>query len=132
MTAAAQPMASRHNRLPWAELLRRTFQVDVLTCSECGGRRQVIAYITEPPVVRAILNHLGLPSRALPLAPARDPLLGVNCFSRDDLSAKELLDQYVKTGFRKQLGIRRKLTGNFPKLADQVECFTCNTKIHGH
>ena len=57
-------LAPRHNRLPWAELLRRTFQVDVLTCSKCGGRRQVIAYITEPPVVRAILNHLGLPSRA--------------------------------------------------------------------
>ena len=72
-TPEAQPLAPRHNRLPWAELLRRTFQVDVLTCSKCGGRRQVIAYITEPPVVRAILNHLGLPSRTLPLAPALDP-----------------------------------------------------------
>ena len=71
--APAQPKAARQDRLPWAELLRRTFGVDVLTCSKCGGRRRIIAYITEPPVVRAILDHLGLPSRALPIAPARDP-----------------------------------------------------------
>ena len=38
-----------------------------------AGHRRVLAYITAPRVVRAILHHLGLPSRALPLAPARDP-----------------------------------------------------------
>jgi hypothetical protein len=51
----------------------RSFEVDVLTCGKCGGRRRVLAYITEPPVVRAILEHLRLPSTPLPVAPARGP-----------------------------------------------------------
>jgi hypothetical protein len=72
-TAPAELKVQKQDRLPWAELLRRTFKVDVLTCSKCGGRRRVIAYITDPPVVRAILDRLGLPSRAFPIAPARDP-----------------------------------------------------------
>jgi len=45
----------------------------LLTCSKCGGRRRVLAYIIEPSVVRAILDHLHLPSRPLPIAPARGP-----------------------------------------------------------
>jgi len=67
------PPSTRRQRLPWAELLRRSFAVDVLTCSKCGGLRRVLAYITDPPVVRAILDHLHLPSRPLPVAPARAP-----------------------------------------------------------
>jgi len=44
-----------------------------LLCRRRGGRHRVLAYITEPSVVRAILQHLHLPSTARPLAPARDP-----------------------------------------------------------
>ena len=65
------PPSTRRQRLPWAELLRRSFSVDVLTCSKCGGLRRVLAYITDPLVVRAILDPLHLPSRPLPVAPAR-------------------------------------------------------------
>jgi len=67
------PRSTRRLRLPWAEVLRRSFSVDVLTCSKCGGLRRVLAYITDPPVVRAILDPLHLPSRPLPIAPARGP-----------------------------------------------------------
>ena len=67
------PPSARHQRLPWSDLLKRTWAVDVLTCSKCGGLRRVLAYITAPPVVRAILDHLHLPSRPLPIAPARAP-----------------------------------------------------------
>jgi len=65
------PPSTRRQCLPWAEL----FQFDVLTCSKCGGCRRVLAYITEPRVVRAILQHLRLPSTAPPIVPARDPPL---------------------------------------------------------
>jgi len=57
-------------RIPWAELLLRVFREDVLACP-CGGRRVVLAYLTEPVPVKAILDHLGLPSTGPPLAPAR-------------------------------------------------------------
>jgi hypothetical protein len=46
----------------WAELLSRTFDVDVFACIRCGGRRRVLAYVKEAGGVRAILEHLGLPT----------------------------------------------------------------------
>jgi len=58
------------SRVPWAELLRRVFRDDVLSCP-CGGRRVVLAYLTQPGPVKAILDHLGLRSTGPPLAPAR-------------------------------------------------------------
>ncbi len=51
--------------------MRRVFAIDVLVCPACGGRMRVIAAIEEPRVIRAILDWLGLPARAPPLAPAR-------------------------------------------------------------
>jgi len=57
-------------KIPWAELLQRVFREDVLACP-CGGRRRVIAFITERAVVKAILEHLGLPTTGPPIAPAR-------------------------------------------------------------
>ncbi len=57
----------------WAALLRRTFEVDVLACPKCNGRLRVLAVITGPQPVRQILEHLGQPAHATPLARARDP-----------------------------------------------------------
>lgn len=61
----------RAYRLPWGELLKKVFAHDVFTCSRCGRRRRVLAAMTDPPTVRRILEHLGLPARAPPTAPAR-------------------------------------------------------------
>src|SRR5262249_29931434 len=69
VTARPQPLADP-SRIPWAELLRRVFRDDVLTCP-CGGSRVVLAYLTQPGPVKAILDHLGLPSTGPPIAPAR-------------------------------------------------------------
>jgi hypothetical protein len=60
------------SRIAWAELLRRMYLVDVLACP-CGGRRAIVADISEREVVVAILAHLGLPPFAPPLARARSP-----------------------------------------------------------
>ncbi|HEX5747082.1 MAG TPA: hypothetical protein VFZ09_12635 [Archangium sp.] len=53
--------------------LRRTFAVEVLACVRCGGRRRVLVYVKEAAGVRAILEHLGLPTAGARLAPARGP-----------------------------------------------------------
>ena len=58
------------SRIPWAELLLRVFREDVLLCP-CGGRRVVLAFVTEKKVVKEILEHLGLPTTGPPVAPAR-------------------------------------------------------------
>jgi hypothetical protein len=68
-TGVAKPVGAR---LDWASLLRRVYLVDVLACP-CGGRRRILADITEPDVVAAILVHLGLPTEPPPLARARSP-----------------------------------------------------------
>src|SRR5713226_4190013 len=64
------PTARRPIALPWAELLLRVFREDVLLCP-CGGRRVVLAFVTEKKIVKEILEHLGLPTTGPPVAPAR-------------------------------------------------------------
>ena len=53
----ADSTAPRRNRL-WADLIRRIYELDPLLCPHCGGEMSVIAFITDPPVVRRILGHL--------------------------------------------------------------------------
>jgi len=67
------PHSPYPSRYSWSELMRRVFGIDVLSCVHCGGRRRLIALITDTLVARRILRHLGLPSEAPPLAAARPP-----------------------------------------------------------
>ncbi len=64
------PPSGRH---PWADLLKRVFGLEVLRCPGCGGRRRILAAITQAPVIRAMLVSLGLPAEAPVVASARDP-----------------------------------------------------------
>ncbi|MBF5043284.1 MULTISPECIES: transposase [Myxococcaceae] len=64
---------ARTPRLDWAGLLQRTFALDVFRCTRCGGKRRVLAYLTHPPVVRAILAHVGEATGVAPLAAAQGP-----------------------------------------------------------
>jgi hypothetical protein len=63
--------ASTRARMSWAQLLKRVFAIDLTTCSQCGGPLIILAAIEDPSVIVKILNHLGLPTRAPPRAPAR-------------------------------------------------------------
>lgn len=56
----------RHPNRSWAELMRRTFEMEVLECPYCGGRLRLLAAILDPAAVRAILDCLGPPSRPPP------------------------------------------------------------------
>jgi len=59
-----KPEASQEKRkkywIPWSELLRRTFQIDVTKCLVCGCFVKVISVIKDPAIVCKILRHLGL------------------------------------------------------------------------
>ncbi len=58
--------------IPWAELLKHVYRIDVLECP-CGGRREVKAHVKEPEKIREVLEHLGLWSEAPKAAKAREP-----------------------------------------------------------
>ncbi len=42
----------------WAQRLKRVFNIDMETCSACGGTVKVIACIEDPAVIERILTHL--------------------------------------------------------------------------
>ncbi len=67
------PRARAGYRMRWARLLARVFGHEVLTCPSCGGRRSIIAALTEREAVVKVLAHLGLPTEAPSAAPARAP-----------------------------------------------------------
>jgi hypothetical protein len=50
--------------------MKRVFLVDVLQCERCGGRMKILAAIRPPVLTVKILEAMGLPSRAPPVAPA--------------------------------------------------------------
>ncbi len=52
-------------------LIKRVYEVDPLSCPECGGQMAVVAFI-EPPqgdVIEKILRHCGLWRSSAPRAP---------------------------------------------------------------
>ena len=52
-------------------LIKRVYEVDPLSCPQCGGAMQVVAFI-EPPqgeVIEKILKHAGLWQASAPRAP---------------------------------------------------------------
>jgi hypothetical protein len=67
------PRSASPARIRWAVLLARIYEVLPLLCPACGGSMKVLAFLTDPPVLSAILLHLDLPHRPPPLAPARGP-----------------------------------------------------------
>lgn len=60
-------------RLDWAVMMKRNWGFDVLICPRCRRKMHVISTITEPSVVRKLLEHLGVRASPLTRAPARGP-----------------------------------------------------------
>ena len=72
-TAKHKPATHRSGYRPWAELLKRTFHIDVELCSSCGGRLKMRALVMTAAGIRRYLRWLGEPTEPPILAPARDP-----------------------------------------------------------
>jgi hypothetical protein len=65
------PVSLERLRRGWAQLIRRVYEADPLLC-KCGEKMRILSFITDPPVVTKILEHLRRtrrdPSRAPPSA----------------------------------------------------------------
>jgi hypothetical protein len=70
---AADEERPRTRYWAWAELLKRTFAVDVLECDKCHGRLKLLAVVTEPKSVARFLKRMGEPTEPPRRLPARGP-----------------------------------------------------------
>lgn len=57
----------------WAELLKRSFAIEILNCFNCGGKMKVISTIQDLRVAKRILKSLGEKSEPPIQAPPRAP-----------------------------------------------------------
>ena len=69
----ASAMAAVGRGWRWADLMRRVFAIDVLTCPRCGGRLRFVATLEASETTRRILRHLHLPIEVPAPAPPRAP-----------------------------------------------------------
>ena len=66
------PVKRKSKYIPWNELLRRTFNVE-LKCANCKGDLRLIALIKTAATIKMILAAMGLPTLPPTAAPARAP-----------------------------------------------------------
>lgn len=69
LTAGIAPCPTR---IDWATLLKRTYDLDVLSCS-CGGRLRVVELVTDAERVKELLEQFGMSTKPPPIARARSP-----------------------------------------------------------
>ncbi len=63
----AQPVQARAQRIGWARLLKRVFDIDLRRCPSCGaGELKIIAAILQRAAIEKILAHLGWDPRPPP------------------------------------------------------------------
>ena len=74
--------APRRTSSRWAALIARIYDVLPLVRPSCGVSMSIIAFITDPVPLHAILSHLDLPTRPPPLSPARAPPQGLFAFDQ--------------------------------------------------
>ena len=55
---SAKPSPPRHVAMSWAGRLKRVFDVEIESCTRCGGELKIIASIEEPQLIAKILSHL--------------------------------------------------------------------------
>jgi hypothetical protein len=59
--------------LPYSRMTAPPGDVHPLRCPACHGEMRILAFLTDPGVVRPILHHLRIPEHPPPVAPARGP-----------------------------------------------------------
>jgi hypothetical protein len=75
--AAEEPVPPPRERAAlrrrWSNLIRRVYEVDPLVCPRCGAEMRVIGFITEPRVIRRIVDHLRQRKKGSRPPPRRGP-----------------------------------------------------------
>jgi uncharacterized protein YbaR (Trm112 family) len=74
-TPASEPEPPRRagGYRPWAELLARTFAVDVLACPNCQGRMKLLALVQDPKSIARYLAAAAEATEVKHRSPGRGP-----------------------------------------------------------
>ena len=48
----------KSTRRSWSSVLKRTFNLDMVCCLDCGGKMKTISLITKRAVINKILDHI--------------------------------------------------------------------------
>jgi hypothetical protein len=72
-TVESEPPRRTGGYRPWAELLARTFAVDVLACPTCQGRLKLLAMVTDPASIARHLAAVGEATEVPLRSPSRGP-----------------------------------------------------------
>ena len=67
--APLSPPRPTPHRVPWAQLLQRVWNLDVLRCAACGKTMVALAVIQEPAEIARYLAHAGLTAPKLSRGP---------------------------------------------------------------
>jgi uncharacterized protein with PIN domain len=59
------------SQIRFADLLKKTLNVDIEVCPKCGGKMKIIAFVTSHKEVQRYLRGQKLPSETPQFAPAR-------------------------------------------------------------
>ena len=73
LEASATPAHRSPARYLWAMLLARIYEAFPLVCPVCRAEMRLIAFVTDRATITRNLEHLGEPTRAPPVSPARGP-----------------------------------------------------------
>jgi hypothetical protein len=68
-----RPATHRAGYWPWAKLMKRSMAIDADQCEMCGSHMKLRALVVRAESIERLLRHLGEPTQALPLSPARGP-----------------------------------------------------------
>jgi hypothetical protein len=75
-TVESEPPRRAGGYRPWAELLARTFAVDVLACPQCQGRLKLLAIVTDLASIARYLAAVGEATEVPRRSPSRGPPYG--------------------------------------------------------
>ena len=68
-----QKIEKKSYSIGWAKTLKRVFDIDIQTCSKCGGQIKIISAIYDQQTIKRILSHIGEEHRTPELSPSRGP-----------------------------------------------------------
>ena len=68
-----QKIEKKSYSIGWARTLKRVFDIDIQTCSKCGGQIKIISAIYDQQTIKRILSHIGEEHRTPELSPSRGP-----------------------------------------------------------
>ena len=96
--SSSEEAAATGSSPSWAMLIKRVYEVDPLSCPECGGQMKVVSFIEplQADVIEAILKHCGLWQSRSPRAPpdVREVVLELDAaYSGNSLDAPNEADE---------------------------------------